>query len=63
MSAEKNETLITGALRVAAEAYTNDAKISVGEPRVAEQFDRQAADCHQLADKIEQFGLDQVAFL
>lgn len=73
---DKNETTIVNALRVAAEQYDRDAKFlreeaqatdppatpeqALGLNRLAVQFDTQAFDCRELADKIEQSGLDQV---
>ena len=43
------------ALRLAAERYDEDVKVcnKSGHPRLAEQFERQAKDARELADKIE----------
>lgn len=57
---DKNENIITEALRVAAEVYDKDA---VTAPSLAATFAQQASDCRELADKIEQSGLDQVTYL
>ena len=44
-----------GALRVAADVYVEDASACrlAFQVRVAEQFDRQAADARKLADRLE----------
>lgn len=50
--------VITEALRVAAERYDEDAKAmqEAGEPYapLKETFEKQAADCRKLLEKIEQ---------
>lgn len=52
----KDHGTAMAALRVAAEAYCNDAKRMRGEGqhRLAEQFERQAKDAMQLAAYIEE---------
>jgi hypothetical protein len=47
------ETIVINALRTAAECYENDARIADGQPRIAEQFTRQAQAARNLADHIE----------
>lgn len=42
------------ALEVAARQFDEDAKTSAEQPRVAEQFQRQAAKSRALAERIEQ---------
>lgn len=74
MSAEKNETIIVNALLAAAGVYDNDAKhvetmaeamghCPEGMAHLKQAFERQAEEARELADKIEQSGLDQAAFL
>lgn len=54
------ENVITGALRVAAEQYGNDAARTNGNERLREQFKRQANEAEQLALAIKEHGLSFV---
>jgi hypothetical protein len=49
----EHRTLITGALRLAAEQYRKDATASAETPRVAEQFTMQADLCEKIAELVE----------
>jgi hypothetical protein len=65
---DKNESTIVTALLTAANTYDEDAKKLRGTPadpagRIADQFVRQAEEARRLAGKIEENGLDQVAYL
>lgn len=73
MPAEKNETTIVTALNAAGQ-YDRDAAVMrqglalvKGEfpesARLAEQFDRQAQEARDLAQKIETHGIEQAAFI
>jgi propanediol dehydratase small subunit len=46
---------ITHGLRVASDRFDEDAKVArqAGHPRLAEQFERQAADSRQISDALE----------
>lgn len=49
---------IANALRIAADQYDSDAAVSrPTSPRLVEQFERQAREARELADRIESEGL------
>jgi hypothetical protein len=64
---QDNETIITNALRVAAEQYDRDAaqnrREGATDDRLAATFQRQADDARDLADEIERCGLNLVEHL
>lgn len=53
----RHETVITEALRVAADLYASDAEKLSTLPRLQEQFSRQATEARVLLDLIEKEGL------
>lgn len=51
---EHDRALLANALRAAASVYLDDAAAPDGIPRLAAQFERQAAEARALAERIEQ---------
>lgn len=54
MNMQANRSTLVNALRAAADAYKKDARLQEPWPRIAEQFKKQADECVQIAEQIEQ---------